>query len=104
MARQRTLGFTMATKHKPPKVKKKTTLVMNKRVHHSQLSAAEKKSFIDAILALKNVVNSVLHRGKQKRYDDFVEVHKNAMTGAGMFHPMPHGTSLFYPWRRALPR
>src|ERR1043166_3365638 len=68
------------------------------------LSAAEKKAFSDAVLALKNDVDSVLHPGQQRRYDDFVEVHKNAMTGPGMFDPMPHGTPLFYPWHRVMLR
>lgn len=75
------------------------------RVHHSKLTAAEKKKFTDAVLLLKNNVDSLLHPGAQKRYDDFVEVHKNAMvSGPNMFMPMPHGTSLFYPWHRILLR
>jgi tyrosinase len=77
---------------------------MNKRVHHQNLSSAQRKAFTDAILALKNNVASVLHPGKQKRYDDFVEIHKNAMVGPGMFSPMPHGTPLFFPWHRVLLR
>jgi hypothetical protein len=44
------------------------------------------------VLALKNDVDSLLHPGAQKRYDDFVEVHKNAMiSGPAMIMPMPHG-------------
>jgi len=95
----------MTAKHrKDQKSAKKRTQALNKRVNHLRLSVAERKAFIDAILALKNDVDSVLHPGKQKRYDDFVEVHKNAMLGPGMFDPMPHGTSLFYPWHRVLLR
>jgi tyrosinase len=45
-----------------------------------------------------------MHPGQQNRYDDFVEVHKNAMTGPAMFDPMPHGGPLFYPWHRVLLR
>jgi tyrosinase len=79
-------------------------MALNKRVNHKDLTAAQKKKLVKAILALKNDVDSVLHPGKQKRYDDFVEVHKNAMMGPGMFMPMPHGTPLFYPWHRVLLR
>ncbi|MBI3654205.1 MAG: tyrosinase family protein [Acidobacteria bacterium] len=77
---------------------------MNIRRHHRELNTLEKTAFIQAVLALKNDVDSVLHPGAQKRYDDFVEIHKNAMTGAAMFAPMPHGNSLFYPWHRILLR
>lgn len=77
---------------------------MDLRTHHKALSAAQKKKFTDAILALKSDVDSVLHPGAQKRYDDFVEVHKNAMVGPAMFDPMPHGTPLFFPWHRILIR
>src|ERR1043166_2627101 len=95
----------MATKHhKHSKTAKKGTATLNKRRNHVRLSAAEKKAFSDAVLALKNDVDSVLHPGQQRRYDDFVEVHKNAMTGPGMFDPMPHGTPLFYPWHRVMLR
>jgi tyrosinase len=75
-----------------------------KRINHRDLDEDNKKLFVSAIIKLKNDVDSVLHPGQQKRYDDFVEVHKNAMMGPGMFHPMPHGSSLFYPWHRVLLR
>jgi len=77
---------------------------MDVRRNHKDLSAAEKKKYVDAVLALKNDVDSMLHPGAQKRYDDFVEVHKNAMMGPAMFDPMPHGTPLFFPWHRVLLR
>ena len=57
-----------------------------------------------AVLALKNKVNSVLKPGKMKRYDDFVQIHKNAMMGPDMLMPMPHGGPLFFPWHRVLLR
>jgi len=94
----------MATKHKSRKASKKNTTALNKRRNHLRLNAAERKVLVDAVLALKNDVDSVLHPGQQNRYDDFVEVHKNAMTGPGMFHPMPHYTSLFFPWHRVVLR
>jgi tyrosinase len=75
---------------------------MNVRRNHRDLSPAQKAALVNAVLALKNNVDSLLHPGTQKRYDDFVEVHKNAMGGPAMFEPMPHGTSLFYPWHRIL--
>lgn len=77
---------------------------MDIRHNHRDLTAAQKTAFVNAVLALKNDVDSVLHPGVQKRYDDFVEVHKNAMMGPAMFQPMPHGTSLFFPWHRILLR
>jgi tyrosinase len=76
-------------------------------IRHNQrdLSAAQKSAFVKAVLALKNNVDSVLHPGAQKRYDDYVEVHKNAMVpGPAMIMPMPHGGPLFFPWHRVLLR
>jgi tyrosinase len=70
---------------------------MNTRKNHVNMTAAEKKAFISAVLALKNTANSVLKPGKMKRYDDFVRVHKNAMMGPDMIMPMPHGGPLFFP-------
>ena len=79
---------------------------MDIRVNHKTLTPAAKTTLVKAILGLKNDVDSVLHPGKQKRYDDFVEVHKNSMVMgiAGSFHPMPHGSALFFPWHRVLLR
>src|SRR5262245_17146674 len=91
-------------KPKPRTRSRRKTVASNVRINHRDLSTTQKVALVNAILALKNDVDSVLHPGKQKRYDDFVEIHKNAMVGPGMFHPMPHGTSLFYPWHRVLLR
>jgi len=78
---------------------------MDIRRNHRDLSPAQKTTLVNAVLALKNDVDSVLHPGVQKRYDDFVEVHKNAMiSGPAMIMPMPHGGPLFYPWHRILLR
>jgi tyrosinase len=77
---------------------------MNTRKNHADLSPSEKAAFVAAVLALKNTVDSVLYPGALKRYDDFVQVHKNAMMGPDMFMPMPHGGSLFFPWHRVLLR
>ena len=74
------------------------------RRNHRDLTGQQKSAFVNAVLALKNDVDSVLHPGNQKRYDDYVEIHMNAMMGPGMFEPMPHGSSLFFPWHRILLR
>jgi tyrosinase len=76
---------------------------MDLRKNHRDLSTAEKQKLVHSILALK-AADSLMHSGVQSRYDDFVEVHKNAMVGPAMFEPMPHGTPLFYPWHRVLLR
>ena len=78
---------------------------MDIRRNHRDLSSVQKTAFVNAVLALKNDVDSVMHPGAQNRYDDFVEVHKNAMiSGPAMIMPMPHGGPLFYPWHRILLR
>jgi len=74
------------------------------RHNHRDLTGPQKTAFVNAVLALKNAVDSVLHPGAQKRYDDYVEIHKNAMIGPAMFEPMPHGSPLFFPWHRILLR
>lgn len=75
---------------------------MNTRKNHADMLPADKAAFVAAVLKLKNNVNSVLKPGLMKRYDDFVQVHKNAMMGPDMFMPMPHGNSLFFPWHRVM--
>ena len=77
---------------------------MNIRQNHRNMSSEQKEKFVDAILRLKNDVDSVLNPGNQSRYDDFVHVHKNAMVGPDMFMPMPHRGPLFFPWHRILLR
>lgn len=75
------------------------------RGNQRDLTADQKAAFVKAVLALKNDVDSVLHPGAQKRYDDFVEIHKNAMVpGPAMIMPMPHNGPLFFPWHRVLLR
>lgn len=77
---------------------------MNTRKNHAALLPEDKTAFVQAVLALKNDVDSVLNPGKMKRYDDFVQIHKNAMIGPDMFMPMPHQGSLFFPWHRVFLR
>lgn len=77
---------------------------MDIRLNHRNLSREQKATFVDALLRLKNDTPSVLRPGHQSRYDDFVQVHKNAMGGLDKFEPMPHRSSLFFPWHRVFLR
>jgi len=43
---------------------------MDIRHNHRDLTPAQKTAFVNAVLTLKNDVDSVLHPGAQKRYDD----------------------------------
>lgn len=77
---------------------------MDIRLNHRYLTREQKTTFVEAILRLKNDTPSVLRPGRQSRYDDFVEVHKNAFGGDDHFTPMPHRSPLFFPWHRVLLR
>ena len=77
---------------------------MDIRRNHRDMTPAQKSAFIDAILRLKNNVDSVLRPGQQSRYDDFVQIHKNSMGRGNPLTPNPHGSPLFYPWHRILLR
>ncbi|MGN8144322.1 tyrosinase family protein [Pseudomonas sp. 22105] len=77
---------------------------MDIRRNHRDLSREEKAAFINAVLTLKNNVNSVLRPGQQSRYDDFVQIHKNSMGRGNPLAPNPHQSPLFYPWHRVLIR
>jgi tyrosinase len=75
------------------------------RKNAKDLSPGEKKAFTDAVLALK-VQPSQLHPGDSTRgrYDDYVEVHYNAMMAMMMGH-VPnwgHLSAAFGPWHRVL--
>lgn len=77
---------------------------MDIRRNHRDMTTQQKQNFIQAILRLKNDVPSVLRPGQQNRYDDFAEVHRNAMVGPDLIVPQPHGGPLFYPWHRVFLR
>lgn len=77
---------------------------MDIRRNHRDMTQQQKDAFIDAILRLKNNVDSVLRPGKQSRYDDFVQIHKNSMGRGNPLIPNPHRNPLFYPWHRILLR
>jgi tyrosinase len=73
---------------------------MRLRKNCKRLSAAEKAAFISAVATLKGRP-SVLHPGDPNfgRYDDYVEVHLNAMMASpGWAHTRP----AFFPWHREL--
>ena len=75
---------------------------MLERKNQASLTATEKAAFVNALLALKNKVPSQLHPGdpNRHRYDDYVEVHMNAMMSGppGWAHQGP----AFLPWHREL--
>lgn len=77
---------------------------MDIRRNHRDMTTQQKAAFIDAILRLKNNVDSVLRPGQQSRYDDFVQIHKNSMGRGNPLVPNPHRSPLFYPWHRILIR
>lgn len=77
---------------------------MDIRRNHRDMTRAQKETFINAILRLKNEVNSVLRPGQQSRYDDYVQIHRNSMGGPTPLIPNPHQSPLFYPWHRILLR
>ncbi|WP_339447199.1 tyrosinase family protein [Pseudomonas sp. EA_5y_Pfl2_R50] len=77
---------------------------MDIRRNHRDMTLQQKSAFVEAILILKNNVDSVLRPGQQSRYDDFVQIHKNSMGGANPLIPNPHRSPLFYPWHRILIR
>ncbi|MBK5344556.1 tyrosinase family protein [Pseudomonas sp. TH49] len=77
---------------------------MDIRRNHRDMTPQQKSAFINAILILKNNVDSVLRPGEQSRYDDFVQIHKNSMGLGNPLIPNPHQSPLFYPWHRILLR
>lgn len=79
---------------------------MNLRRNQNTLSASDKQAFVSAVLALKQKP-SRLHPGDSNfsRYDDFVEVHLNAMMPPMMSPPQPgwaHQSCVFTAWHRVL--
>lgn len=62
------------------------------------MTAAEKRDFVRACKGLKALA-SLLHPGTQSRYDDYVEVHLDAMNS---FPNWAHGDRAFLPWHREL--
>jgi hypothetical protein len=68
---------------------------MGCRKNQSTLTPAEKTAFVNAVIALKNSVPSQM--GLTNRYDDYVQVHMNAMMASpGWAHQAP----AFLPWHR----
>ncbi len=77
---------------------------MDIRRNHRDMSPHQKCAFVEAVMRLKNNVESVLRPGQQSRYDDFVQIHKNSMGRGNPLVPNPHRSPLFYPWHRVLIR
>ncbi len=68
---------------------------MGCRKNQATLTTAERQAFVNAVIRLKNEVPSQM--GLTNRYDDYVQVHLNAMTAAnGWAHQLP----AFLPWHR----
>jgi tyrosinase len=79
---------------------------MHVRKNASQLSRAERQAFVDAVLEVKHKP-SRLHPGDsdRSRYDDFVQVHLDAMMVMMHEPPQPswgHQAAAFGPWHRVL--
>jgi tyrosinase len=85
---------------------------MSIRKNVTNLSVGEKTSFVNAVLALKTRP-SVLHPmdNSKNRYDDYVEIHLNAMMAMSMTNPSvdpdwypgwAHNGPAFFPWHRQL--
>jgi len=85
---------------------------MRIRKNVKNLSFDEKAKFFNAVLTLKNR-SSVLHPddSTKNRYDDYVEIHLNAMMAMSMTNPAvdpnwypgwAHNGPAFFPWHRQL--
>ena len=77
---------------------------MGIRINQKKLKPAQQKAFVDAVIALKKKP-SLMHPNdaNRGRYDDFVEVHLNAMMV--MMHggqSWGHLAAAFGPWHRVL--
>jgi len=74
---------------------------MRTRKNVKALTETEKKNFVTAVLALKKKP-STLHSGNTgfSRYDDYVEVHRNATNTATGQPGWAHGGPAFLPWHR----
>ncbi len=74
---------------------------MRTRTNVKNLTEIQKKNFVNAVLALKKKP-SILHPGNtgSNRYDDYVEVHRNAMTAAMNKTGWAHCGPAFLPWHR----
>lgn len=74
---------------------------MRTRKNVKTLTETEKKNFVNAVLALKKKP-STLHPGNTgfSRYDDYVEVHRNAINTTMNQPGWAHGGPAFLPWHR----
>src|SRR5215472_1508050 len=72
---------------------------MGCRKNQATLTSVERIAFVNAVLALKNDVPSQM--GLTNRYDDYVQVHMNAMMAVPGW---AHQAASFLPWHRELLR
>jgi tyrosinase len=74
---------------------------MRTRKNVKALTETEKRNFVSAVLTLKKKPSG-LHPGNTglSRYDDYVEVHRNAQTVAMNQAGWGHGGPAFLPWHR----
>lgn len=74
---------------------------MNIRKDQAKLTIAERQAFITSVLTLKTKP-SLLHPGDltTNRYDDYVEVHENAMMAMMNGSSWAHRAAAFLPWHR----
>ena len=76
---------------------------MNIRKNQRDLPPEEKRRFINAVLALKNSTPS--QRGLSNRYDDYVMIHQESMSGMTSTYPgWAHQGPAFLPWHRVFLR
>ena len=78
---------------------------MSCRKNQSTLTTAEKQAFVNAILTLKNSTPSKL--GLSNRYDDYVQMHMNAMmlmNGQNRVPGWAHKAPAFFAWHRVMLR
>ena len=85
---------------------------MHTRKNVKNLNSDEKTKFVNSVLALKNRP-SILHEDDpmKNRYDDYVEIHMNAMMAGSQDDPRSnpnwqpgwaHNGPAFFPWHRVL--
>jgi hypothetical protein len=78
---------------------------MSCRKNQATLTAAEKQAFVNALLHLKNSTPSQLGLGN--RYDDYVQMHMNAMmlmNGQNRVPGWAHRAPAFFAWHRVMLR
>ena len=76
---------------------------MDLRKNQANMTADEKKAFVNAVLALKNKTPSRLDPKTASRYDDYVQIHEEAMMAMNTENQTlgwAHYGPAFLPWHR----